>query len=99
MEGGRDIPTWADVLSETPITHIHIKMFVRCVFFMSSDRWVLLELDTSRWRAEERAALKATVTFNLTRDGVGLFSVNLKTIRAMFILSDLHNFEQSYGFV
>lgn len=33
MEGGRDIPTSADVLLETPITHVHIKMFVRCVFW------------------------------------------------------------------
>lgn len=66
MEGGRDIPTSTDVLLETPITHDHIKMFVRCVFFTSLGRRDLLELDTSRWRAEERAALKATVTFHLT---------------------------------
>lgn len=52
MEGGRDIPTSADVLLETPITHIHIKMFVRCVFLTSSGQRDLLELDTSRWRAE-----------------------------------------------
>lgn len=50
VEGGRDIPTLADVLLETPITHIHIKMLVRRM------------LDTSRWVAKERAALKATAT-------------------------------------
>lgn len=73
---GSDIPTSADVLLETPITHFHIKMFVRYTFFTSSGRQGPLELDASRWGGG--GALKTTVRFNLARSDVVFVSVQFR---------------------